>query len=70
MTEPSYRILGAQDEGVLARIVGDYLARGYELAGGATIGRDGRFHQAVVKPCQSDLRPGEVRLREPKQKQR
>ena len=65
-TDPSYIVLGSQTEGQLATEVSLYLDRGYLLAGGVTVGKDGRFHQAVVK---RNIAPvGEIHLREPKRK--
>lgn len=70
MPETTYKVLSANNEDALAKLVNQYLASGYELSGGPAIGRDGRFHQGVVRSETSDLKPGEVRLREPKHKQR
>ena len=64
--DPQYAILGALTEGLLAREVEMYMRRGYVLSGGIAIGKDGRFHQAVVK--RAPLPAGEIRLREPKHK--
>jgi hypothetical protein len=67
MLDKPYVILGAQTEGLLASEVELYMQRGYQVAGGVSIGRDGRFHQALVK--RPAVAPnGEVRLKEPKRR--
>lgn len=66
MPDEQYKILGANTEGLLSREVDMYLTRGYVLAGGVTVGKDGRFHQAVVRRPTAPA--GEIRLREPKRK--
>lgn len=63
----TYRILSSTSEDALAIEVTQLMRQGYEPRGGVSIGRDGRFHQALVQVRQPD-RNGEVRLREPKRK--
>ncbi len=67
MIDKPYVILGAQTEGLLSQEVALHMERGYQVAGGVSVGRDGRFHQALVKrPVPTPN--GEVRLKEPKKR--
>ena len=67
MNDKPYVVAAAQSEGLLAAEVELYMGRGYQVAGGIAIGRDGRFHQALVK--RPTIAPnGDVRLKEPKRR--
>lgn len=60
----TYVVLGNVSEGQLAKEADLYIARGWRPTGGVAIGKDGRFHQAMIRPPQ----PEEQRFREPAKK--
>lgn len=63
----NYIVVSHQDEVRLAAEVSEYIQRGYYPSGGVSVGKDGRFHQAVARAPQQTP-AGETRLKEPKRK--
>lgn len=63
----SYVVLGAQTERGLAAEVELYLERGFLLVGGIAVGKDGRFHQSLVR--RPGAPSGEIQIRESKRRE-
>ena len=65
-SDQNYQVVSSMTPGQLASLVDVWIQRGWRPAGGVSVGKDGTFHQAMLRAHMQTV--GTINLREPKRK--